>query len=44
MSDIHFDLVATHLKAAMEELSVPANLIAEALAIVGSTRADVLNQ
>jgi hemoglobin len=40
----HFDLVATHLKTAMEELNVPANLIAEALAIVGSTRVDVLNQ
>jgi len=38
----HFDLVAAHLKSAMEELHVPADLIAEALAIVGSTRADVL--
>jgi hemoglobin len=40
----HFDLVATHLKTAMEELHVPADLIAEALAIVGSTRADVLGE
>ena len=44
LSDAHFDRVAAHLKAAMEELSVPAELIAEALAIVGSTRADVLNR
>jgi hemoglobin len=44
LSDSHFDKVAQHLQAAMEELSVPANLIAEALAIVGSTRADVLNK
>ena len=43
LSDIHFDKVATHLKSAMEELNVPANLIEEALTIVGSTRADVLN-
>lgn len=42
ISDEHFDRVATHLKSAMEELDVPADLIAEALAIVGSTRADVL--
>ncbi len=42
LSGEHFDLVAGHLKSAMEELSVPADLIAEALAIVGSTRADVL--
>ncbi len=44
LSGHHFDLVAGHLKAAMEELNVPASLIAEALAIVSSTRADVLNQ
>ena len=42
LNDTHFDLVATHLKAAMQELNVPADLIAEAMAIVGSTRADVL--
>lgn len=44
LSDAHFDRVAAHLKAAMQELNVPANLIEEALAIVGSTRKDVLNQ
>ncbi len=44
LSDRHFDLVATHLKSAMEELNVSADLIAETLAIVGSTRADVLGK
>lgn len=44
LNDTHFDLVANHLKSAMEELNVPANLIREALAIVDSTRADVLNR
>ena len=44
ISDKHFDAVAGHLKAAMEELQVPADLIAEALAIVGSTRKDVLDK
>ena len=44
LSDRHFDLVAGHLKAAMEELGVPQDLISEALAIVGGTRKDVLGQ
>ncbi len=43
LSNKHFDLVAGHLKSAMEELGVNDGLIAEALAIVGGTRADVLN-
>lgn len=44
LSDRHFDLVALHLKTAMEELNVSDELIEEALAIVGGTRADVLNK
>ena len=44
LSDVHFDRVDAHLKSAMGELNVPADLIAEALAIVGSTRADVLGK
>lgn len=44
LSDRHFDLVAAHLKSAMQELNVPAELIDEAMAIVGSTRKDVLCQ
>lgn len=44
LEDRHFDRVALHLKSAMQELNVPADLIDEALAIVGSTRKDVLCQ
>lgn len=44
MNDLHFDLVAGHLQAAMQELNVPEELIAEALAIVETTRADVLGK
>lgn len=44
LSDIHFDAVAGHLTAAMRELNVAEPLIAEALAIVETTRADVLNR
>ena len=44
LNDNHFDIVAGHLKAAMEELSVPADLVDEAMGIVGSTRDDVLNK
>lgn len=44
LSDRHFNLVAEHLKSAMQELKVPSDLIDEAIAIVGSTRKDVLGQ
>ena len=44
LSDIHFDAVAMHLKAAMEELNVAQELIIEALEIVETTRDDVLNR
>ena len=44
LNDRHFDRVAAHLMAAMQDLNVPAELIDEALAIVGSTRKDVLGQ
>jgi hemoglobin len=44
LTDKHFDLVAAHLKSAMQELNVPTELVTEALAIVGSTRKDVLGQ
>lgn len=43
LSDTHFNAVATHLRNAMLELSVPQNLIEEAMLIVESTRGDVLN-
>lgn len=44
LSDVHFDAVATHLAEAMRELGVKEELIQEALAIVSTTRNDVLNK
>lgn len=44
LNDSHFDAVAGHLKATLEELNVPTDLIAEVMAIAGSTRDDVLNR
>jgi hemoglobin len=44
LNDHHFDLVTNHLKSAMQELKVPNELIEEALAIVASTRNDVLGK
>ena len=44
LNDSHFDAVATHLQATLEELSVPTNLINEVMGIAGSTRDDVLNR
>jgi hemoglobin len=44
LNDSHFDAVAKHLKATLEELGVKPNLVAEVLAIAGSTRNDVLGR
>ena len=44
LTDAHFDAVAAHLQNALEELSVPASMIREVLAIVETTRQHVLNQ
>ena len=44
LNDSHFDAVAGHLQATLEELKVPADLIAQVMAIAGSTRDDVLNR
>ena len=44
LSDSHFDAVAGHLTATLQELKVPPDLIAEALGIVASTRNEVLNR
>jgi hemoglobin len=44
LSDSHFDAVAKHLSATLEELGVEKQLINEALAIVGGTRPEVLNR
>lgn len=42
LSDVHFDAVGQHLAAALAELDVQAELIAEVLALVETTRDDVL--
>jgi hemoglobin len=44
LSDVHFDAVARHLKATLEELGIDAALVAEAMAIVASTRNEVLGR
>jgi len=44
LNDKHFDAVIDNLGAALQELSVPAELIAEAAAIAESVRNDVLNK
>lgn len=44
LSDRHFDLVANHLKAAMQELDVPQELISESMRIISTTRQDILNK
>jgi hemoglobin len=44
LSDVHFDAVAGHLETTLFELGVSDELIKEAMAIVGSTRAQVLGR
>ncbi|MFT6582469.1 MAG: hemoglobin [Alphaproteobacteria bacterium] len=44
LSGVHFDKVASHLSATLDELSVPANIAQEVMTLVASTRKDVLNQ
>jgi hemoglobin len=44
LNDTHFDAVMENLAATLQELNVPAELIAEAAAIAESTRNDVLNR
>lgn len=44
LSDAHFDAVAGHLQSTLRELGVADDLIQEALAIVGSTRSQVLGR
>ncbi|MFV2056363.1 MAG: group 1 truncated hemoglobin [Thiohalomonadales bacterium] len=44
LNDSHFDAVMENLGATLEELNVPADLIAEAAAIAESTRTDVLGR
>lgn len=44
LNEGHFNAVAGHLKATLDELKVPSNLSDQVLAIAGSTRDDVLNR
>ena len=44
LNDKHFDLVAGHLKSALEELNVPVELVNEVLTVVGTTREAVLGR
>src|SRR5262245_37479958 len=44
LSDVHFAAVAKHLEATLRELGVTDDLIAEALAIVASTKDEVLDR
>jgi len=44
LNDDHFMAVAEHLQSTLEELNVPAELIAEVMTIAASTHDDVLNK
>lgn len=44
LNDTHFNAIGEHLKATLEELKVKPELITKALAIVETTRNDVLNR
>lgn len=44
LSDVHFDAVAGHLQAALEQAGVAASDVAEILTIVESTRDQVLDR
>lgn len=43
LSEDHFNAVAGHLQATLEELKVPENLAQEVMTIAASTHDDVLN-
>jgi hemoglobin len=44
LGEQHFAAVAGHLQGTLETLSVPKALIGEVMTLVGSTKAEVLNQ
>lgn len=44
LTEVHFDAVAGHLRATMEELGIEPEAIEEVMAIAESTRNDVLNR
>ncbi|MEE8332879.1 MAG: group 1 truncated hemoglobin [Alphaproteobacteria bacterium] len=44
LTDQHFNAVAGHLQDTLEQLNVPAELIAEVMVIAGSVKDDVLGR
>ena len=44
LSDAHFDAVATHLRATLEELGVQKDLVEEAMTAIGGMRDEVLGR
>lgn len=44
LNDSHFDAVAGHLQATLEELGVAQDAVAEVMAAAGGARDDVLNR
>jgi len=44
LNDTHFDAVAGHLSATLQELGVAQPLIDQVMAVAGSTRSDVLGR
>lgn len=44
LDDSHFDAVAGHLQATLDELGVPGEVSQEIMAVAGGTRDDVLNR
>ncbi len=44
LDDAHFDAVAGHLQATLEELGVAPNLVNEVMTVAASTKDDVLNR
>jgi hemoglobin len=44
LGDVHFDAVAKHLQATLDQLKVPADLKNQVMTIAGSVRNDVLGR
>lgn len=44
LNDSHFNAVAVHLEATLEELGVPSDLVNEVMTVAASTRDDVLDR
>lgn len=44
LNESHFNAVAGHLQATLQQLNVPPDLIATIMSTAASTKADVLNQ